>query len=76
MSVGRHGCTVDRCGKQLRIKHEHIVGTKKRTPMRYHVVEHGEDGLIVRDQHGRHRYIGIPPEARGEQLKLQESQKS
>lgn len=68
--VGRHGCTVEHEGKQHKVRHEHIVGHKKRAPQRYRVLEHGEDGLIVADSTGARRYVGIPPEARGERLVL------
>lgn len=70
LCTGRHGCTVEHGGQQHKVKWEHVSGHKKRAPQRYHVLEHGEDGVIVRNQHGERRYIGIPPEARGERLVL------
>lgn len=70
LAAGRHGCTIDHGGKQHKVKWEHLVGHKKRAPQRYTVVEEGEDGLIVADGTGRKRYVGIPPEARTEQLAL------
>lgn len=70
LCTGRHGCTVEHGGQRHKVKWEHISGHKKRSVQRYHVVDQGEDGLIVRDQNGRHRYVGIPPEARGERLVL------
>lgn len=75
LCVGKHGCTVEHGGQQHKVRHEHIVGHKKRAVQRYHVVEHGEDGLIVADSTGRRRYVGIPPEARGEQLTLDKGKK-
>lgn len=64
LSAGKHGCTVDHEGKQHKLKWDHVSGFKSRVPQQYSVVEHGEDGLIVQNQHGRRRYVGIPPEAR------------
>lgn len=72
VAAGRHGCTVEHDGKHHKIKWEHLVGHKKRAPQRYTVLEEGEDGLIVADANGRKRYVGIPPEARTEQLALQD----
>ena len=68
LCAGRHGCTVAHGGKQHKVKWEHISGHKKRAVQRYKVVEKGEDGLIVADDSGQRRYVGIPPEARGERL--------
>ena len=70
LCAGQHGCTVEHGGKQHKVKWEHINGHKKRAVQRYKVVEKGEDGLIVEDDGGQRRFVGIPPEARGEQLKL------
>lgn len=67
---GKHGCTVEHDGKQHKVKWEHLAGHKKRAPQRYSVVEEGEDGLIVQDQHGKRRLVSIPPEARAERLVL------
>lgn len=75
LSTGRHGCTIEHCGAPHKVKWEQISGHKKRAPQRYHVVENGEDGMIVRNQHGEHRYVGIPPEARGERLVLDDGKK-
>lgn len=70
LCVGKHGCTVEHGGKQHKIKWEYLAGHKTRAPQDYKVVEHGEDGVIVENQHGQRRYLGIPPEARAEQLVL------
>ena len=67
---GRHGCTVEHEGTQHKLKWEHIAGHKSRAPQQYNVEHHGDDGMIVRNQHGQRRYIAIPPEAREEQLEL------
>jgi hypothetical protein len=70
LCAGRHGCTVEHGGQQHKVKWEHVAGHKKRAMQRYKVLEKGEDGLIVEDGSGRRRYVGIPPEARGERLVL------
>ena len=75
LCTGKHGCTVEHGGEQHKVRWEHLNGHKKRVPQRYHVVEQGEDGLIVRDQTGKHRYVGIPPEAQGERLVLDDMKK-
>lgn len=66
--TGKHGCTVEHEGEHHKVKWEHVAGHKKRAVQRYHVLEQGEDGLIVQDASGARRYIGIPPEARSERL--------
>lgn len=71
LCTGRHGCTVqEESGTQHKLKWEHLAGHKKRAQQRYHVVEEGEDGLIVQDGNGQRRLVTIPPEARAEQLRL------
>lgn len=70
LAAGRHGCTVDHGGTQHKLKWEHVAGHKTRAPLNYKVLEEGEDGLIVGDEHGRKRLVRIPPEARAEQLEL------
>lgn len=71
LCTGKHGCTVDHEGTQHKLKWEHLAGHKKRAPQRYTVAEEGEDGLIVADAKGKRRLVTIPPEARGERLKLE-----
>ena len=68
LCTGKHGCTIDHGGKQHKVRWEHVVGHKKRAVQRFHVLEQGEDGLIVADGTGRRHYVGIPPEARPERL--------
>lgn len=70
LCAGRHGCTVDHDGSQHRLKWHQISGYKKRAPQTYKILDQGEDGVIVENQDGRRRYLGIPPEARDEHLKL------
>lgn len=72
--AGKTGCTVEHDGKQHRLKWHHVAGLKKRAPQSYRVLEHGEDGVIVEDRHGRRRYLGIPPESRSERPKLTKQQ--
>ncbi len=70
LCTGRHGCVVDHEGEQHKLKWEHLAGHKSRAKQDYKVLHHGDDGMIVENQHGQRRYIGIPPEARAEQLVL------
>jgi hypothetical protein len=70
VAVGQHGCTVEHGGGHHRVKWEHIAGHKKRAVQRYRVLEEGADGMIVADNTGNRRFVGIPPEARGERLVL------
>lgn len=73
VAVGKHGCHVDDTdGVRHKLKWEHIAGHKKRAPQTYKVMEEGEDGLIVADGAGRRRLMRIPPEARAEQLQLED----
>ncbi len=64
VASGKHGCTVEHEGKHHKVKWEHVSGFKSRVPQQFKVIEHGEEGLIVENQHGKRRYVGIPPEAR------------
>lgn len=70
LCAGRHGCTVEHEGAQHKVKWEHVAGHKKRAVQRYRVVDEGADGMIVEDSTGKRRFVGIPPEARGERLKF------
>lgn len=70
LCVGAHGCTVKSGEEQHKLKWEHIKGHKKRAPQHYKVLEDGEDGMIVQNQHGRRKLLAIPPEAKAEQLEL------
>lgn len=70
LCAGRHGCTVDHEGQHHKLKWEHLAGHKSRTPQNYTVEHHGDDGMIVKNQHGKRRLIQIPPEAKAEQLEL------
>lgn len=70
LCAGRHGCTVDHEGTQHKLKWEHLAGHKSRAPQNYKVMDHGDDGMIVENQHGHRQYLSIPPEAREERLAL------
>ncbi len=70
-STGKHGCTVeDDEGNQHRIKWELLRGHKSRVPQHYKVVHEGEDGIIVENQHGQRRLLGIGADARAEKLRV------
>lgn len=68
--TGRHGCTVEHDGEKHRLKWAHVAGHKSRVPQEFRVIDHGEDGLIMENQHGARRLLSIPPEARAERLAL------
>jgi hypothetical protein len=70
LATGRHGITVRHEGQAHRVKWEHVLGHKTRKSQKYNVLDEGEDGLIVEDEHGQRRYITVPPEARGEKMVL------
>lgn len=73
LCTGQHGCTVEHDGKPHKVRWEHLLGHKKRAVQRFHVEEHGEDGMIVRDSTGKRHYVGVPPEAKAERLELAKS---
>ncbi|MEN6544484.1 MAG: hypothetical protein ABFE07_00410 [Armatimonadia bacterium] len=75
LCTGRHGCTVEHEGQKHKLKWEHLAGHKSRAQQDYKVLDHGEDGLIVQNQHGHRRFIGIPPEAKAEQYELEKPAK-
>ena len=70
LSAGKHGATIEHEGKQHRVKWDRIAGHKSRVPQNYRVLHEGDDGLIVENQHGKRRFLGIPREARAEVLEL------
>lgn len=76
LCTGRHGCTVEHEGQRHKLKWEHIAGHKSRAPQQFTVEHHGEEGMIVKNQHGQRRLIQIPPEARAEQLELEPQKKA
>lgn len=75
LCAGKHGCTVDHEGAKHKLKWEHLSGHKSRAKQDYKVLHHGDDGMIVENQHGQRRFVGIPPEAREEKLGLEPQKK-
>lgn len=76
VAAGKHGCHVDEeCGARHKLKWNQVAGHKKRAPQTYKVQEEGEDGVIVANSSGRRRLVRIPPEARAEQLHLEQPAK-
>ncbi|MEY8688476.1 MAG: hypothetical protein AB9M53_01175 [Leptothrix sp. (in: b-proteobacteria)] len=68
LASGMHGVTVDVNGRTHKVKHEHVLGHKRRARMDLQVVEHGEDGIVVQTADGRRQYVAVPPEAREDQM--------
>lgn len=64
LCAGRHGCTVEHDGEQHRLKWRHLSGHKSRVQQHYRVVDEGEDGVIVENQHGKRRLLRVSREAR------------
>lgn len=63
LAQGRHGVTgVCPLGDRFRVRWRHILGHKERVQRRFEVVEHGEDGVIVRDQDGVRRWLHSAPD--------------
>ena len=63
-SVGRHGCIVEHEKTPHRLKWDNIKGHKSRAPQNYNTVEVGEDGMIVENDKGVRRFIGVPHESK------------
>ncbi len=61
---GRHGVTVKIDGKHHKVKWENVLGHKKRVQQRYDVLDHGEDGMLVRDASGRRRFLALTNESK------------
>lgn len=68
LAHGRHGITADVGGRQHKVKWEHVLGHRRRVAQELHVEDEGEDGMLVKDQHGRRHYVAIPPESREEMM--------
>lgn len=64
LAHGRHGVTVHIDGRQHRVKWDKVLGHKSRAPLRYDVIDHGEDGMLVKDHTGRRRFVAVPNEAK------------
>mgnify|MGYP006347585473 FL=1 len=65
---GEHGITADVKGRQHKVKWDKVLGHRRRAAVDMHVEDEGEDGMVVRDQHGKRHYVAIPPEAREENM--------
>lgn len=61
---GRHGVTVEVDGQQHKVKWDKVLGHKKRAPLTYNVLDHGEDGMLVQDANGRRRFVSIPNDSK------------
>lgn len=68
LAHGQHGCTLEHEGEPHKIKWEHVLGHKKRASQHYSVVDQGEDGMIVEDENGNRRFIGVSDEAREDRM--------
>lgn len=64
---GKHGVTLEGGRK---VRWEHVLGHKRRAAQEYTIVDEGEDGCIVQDKNGLRQFIGVPPEAREDQLMI------
>ena len=68
-AAGTHGITGEIAGKHHKIKHADILGHHTRAPLDMQVEEEGEDGVVLRDAHGKRHWVAIPAEAReGERM--------
>jgi hypothetical protein len=63
-AIGRHGVTVHHENKPHKVKWENVLGHKKRAPVKYTVIDEGEDGAIVGDAAGKKKFLRIDPSAR------------
>ena len=61
-SHGAHGCHIDHEGGRARVYWEDILGHKSRSAKSAKVVNQGDDGFLMEDDHGRRRFVaGEPP---------------
>lgn len=59
---GSHGCHIDHAGGRSKVYWEDILGHKSRSAKSAEIVDQGDDGFLVKDDKGRHRFIaGEPP---------------
>lgn len=62
---GRHGVTVEIEGKHQRVKWDKVLGHKRRLPKNYEVLDHGEDGMLVRcTKTGQRRFVAVPNDSK------------
>lgn len=60
---GAHGCTIDHGGEKRRVYWSDVLGHKARAQKQFEVLDRGDDGVIVRDQSGKRRFVaGEVPE--------------
>lgn len=64
VSHGKHGVTVDIDAQHHKVKWDKVLGHKQRLPQRYSIVDQGEDGMLVEDDQGRRRFIGVPNDSK------------
>lgn len=61
-SHGAHGCHIDHEGGRSRVYWEDILGHKSRSAKSAKVLNQGDDGFLMEDDHGRRRFVaGEPP---------------
>lgn len=66
---GKHGVTVEIDKQHHRVKWEHVLGHKRRLPLSYDVLDHGEDGMLVRDtKSGQRRFIAVPNDSKDDPM--------
>lgn len=65
---GRHGCTVEIDGQHHKVQWGKVLGHKKRAPLRYEVLDHGEDGMLVKDASGRRRFVSTPNDSKDDPM--------
>lgn len=62
---GRHGVTVEIDGQHQRVKWDKVLGHKRRLPQSYEVLDHGEDGMLVRcTKTGQRRFVAVPNDSK------------
>jgi predicted ABC-type ATPase len=69
VSHGAHGCHVDHEGGRARVYWDDVLGHKSRSAKSARVLNTGDDGFLMEDDHGRRRFVAgevpeVPPEKR------------
>lgn len=57
VSHGAHGCHIDHDGGRARVYWSDVLGHKERKHRNAEVVDRGEDGVLIRDEAGRTRFV-------------------
>ncbi len=66
LSAGKHGATVEAEGARHQVHWHHVLGHKERMQHQMELVDKGEDGAIVKDEKGKHKFMaGDVPDAEG-----------